>query len=46
MRFVRIVHEIENFALHNTSRLRFITEVGSVHCAVRTETYVERIGRR
>jgi len=27
-----------NFALHNTERLVFITELESVYCAVRTES--------
>ena len=36
--FVWISGKTANFALHNTERLVFITEVESVYSAVRTES--------
>jgi hypothetical protein len=42
--FVWISEQTASFPLCNISRSRFITEVESVYCAERTESYITQIG--
>jgi hypothetical protein len=43
MSFVRVAEQTATFALYNTKRLVFITEVESVYSAVRTVSYIKQI---